>query len=114
MNETPAPAPRWADEHAAADYLSVTTRTIQRYAADGLITRGGIGGIARYDLNELDAILRGDRTDPTEAVADALAKVRKALTPAGPQQLVHITRINAALDDIADELGISAGATRAG
>jgi DNA-binding transcriptional MerR regulator len=96
------PGPRWVDVDAAAKYLDVHPRTLLRYAAQGLVTRGGIGGTTRYDLNELDAILRGDQTTPEKAAADALDTVRARIPTGRP--LIPVASVLEILDAVTAEI----------
>lgn len=54
-----APARRYATPTQAAEYLSVTTRTIRQMVADGRLTgyRSGTR-LVRIDLNEVDAAMQ--------------------------------------------------------
>lgn len=50
--------PRWATKQQAADHLGVSTRTIDRFAADGKLTAYRHGQrLTRFDLNQVDALL---------------------------------------------------------
>lgn len=102
---TDTPPARWADRDAACEYLGVTGMTLWRYVRDGILTRHTIGGIARYDLNEVDAVLRGDTTTRAQAVAEALDKVRAALPIGTGRPLINIVQVHQVLDQVAAELG---------
>jgi excisionase family DNA binding protein len=46
----------------AAEYAQVSDKTIRRRITDGTLTRHQLGKrIVRVDLDELDAVLRGER-----------------------------------------------------
>lgn len=50
---------RYATQAQAAEYLSVTTRTIRQMIADGRLTGYRSGArLVRVDLNEIDAAMR--------------------------------------------------------
>jgi len=50
---------RYASIAEAAEYLSVTTRTIRQMIADGRLTGYRSGGrLVRLDLNEIDAAMK--------------------------------------------------------
>lgn len=51
---------RWVSQAEAAEYLGVTTRTIRRYIAIGLLPASRIRGsrLIRIDRADLDALLR--------------------------------------------------------
>jgi hypothetical protein len=83
--------------------------TLWRWTRDGIATRHTVGGIARYDLNELDAILRGDQTTPEKAAADALDTVRARIPTNRP--LIPVASVLEILDGVRAE---ATGATRAG
>jgi excisionase family DNA binding protein len=55
----PAP-PRWARRHQVADYLHVSSRTIDHWVARGLIIAYRMPGDRAlvFDLNEVDALIR--------------------------------------------------------
>jgi hypothetical protein len=65
--EQPQPRRRWATRAQAAAHISVHPSTIDRLATDGRLTRYKMaeGSVARYDLDELDALLKpsGEPTD---------------------------------------------------
>lgn len=105
--------PRWANDKAAAEHLGVARATIHDYVRRGIVTRHTIAGTARYDLNELDDILRGatpatpnGHTDAGATAADALTRIRAALPDGKP--LIQVAAIHDILDHIAAELGINA------
>ena len=59
---TASPAPRWATREEAAEHARVSVYTIDRGRAAGLIPVHGVGGkMARYNLNDIDALLLGER-----------------------------------------------------
>lgn len=97
------PAPRWADTDTARKYLGISRDTLWRYTRDGVITKATIGTTVRYDLNELDRILRGDTTTRTDAVRAALEKVRAA-HPLGGRPLMNVADLHRTLDNIAETL----------
>jgi excisionase family DNA binding protein len=48
---------RWGTVNDAADYLGLSTRTIRRWIADGVIAAYRVGpAMIRIDLNELDEL----------------------------------------------------------
>jgi excisionase family DNA binding protein len=98
--------PRWATSKVAREYLGVSETTLYRYVRRGLIAAHTVGRTARYDLNELDAILRGDALTPEKAVAVALDRVRELIPDGRP--LIPRARVLEILDTVA------AGATAAG
>lgn len=51
---------RWLSQAEVADYLGVTTRTVRRYIALGLLPASRIRGsrLIRIDLADADALLR--------------------------------------------------------
>jgi excisionase family DNA binding protein len=58
----PAP-PRWARRHQVADYLHVSSRTIDNWIAHGLLVAYRMPGdrALAFDLNEVDALIRSRR-----------------------------------------------------
>lgn len=113
-------APRWVKRTIARDYLNVSDATFYRYAAAGLVTRHTIGGTTRYDLNEIDAMLKSgsvaaylrtpastEALDP-DAADDVIARIRAALPPdvPGAKPLIQIARVHAAIDKVAADLGV--------
>lgn len=115
--------PRWVRRTEARAYLGVSDATLYRYVAAGIVPKHSISGTTRYDLNELDAVLRsgsaapvrrccdlygiGDH-DPTEhgtsTAADVIARIRTEL-PAG-KPLIPLVQVHAILDKVAAELGV--------
>ncbi|MGB7980086.1 MAG: hypothetical protein WCF36_04755 [Candidatus Nanopelagicales bacterium] len=57
---------RFTDTRGATEHLLCSDRTLDRYAARGLLTKYRTpGGRLRWDLDELDALLTAD--SPAEA-----------------------------------------------
>lgn len=55
---TDAPEPRrWLSARAAADYLDCDPSTIDRLARGGQLTRYRVGGMTRFDLHQIDALV---------------------------------------------------------
>lgn len=65
---------RWLGREAAATYLGCTSRTIDRLAQDGLITRYKVGVLARFDAREIDAMVMSG-ADSTRAVSAGATRV---------------------------------------
>lgn len=116
-------APRWVKRTIARDYLNVSDATFYRYAAAGLVTRHTIGGTTRYDLNEIDAMLKSgsvaaylrtpastEALDP-DAAADVIARIRAALPQGTGRPLIPLAQVHAAIDKVAADLGIDGPAT---
>lgn len=62
----------WMTRQEAADYLRTTTKTIDRNAAKGLLTRYYLGGSQnqpRFKCEELDALMSPE-ADPTRSSAE--------------------------------------------
>lgn len=55
--------PRWASREQAAEHVGVSVFTIDRWRIKGLITARRAGGVVRFDLNEIDAVLLGGGAD---------------------------------------------------
>ena len=57
---------RWGTKADVAQYLDVSTKTVDRLTARGLITAYPLGPrLLRYDLNEIDAKLAQATNDDT-------------------------------------------------
>tara|TARA_Y100001938_G_scaffold37197_1_gene51379 strand:- start:545 stop:763 length:219 start_codon:yes stop_codon:yes gene_type:complete len=61
--------PRWASREQAAEHVGVSVFTIDRWRIKGLITARRAGGVVRFDLNEIDAVLLGQTAVPSPAAA---------------------------------------------
>ena len=59
--ETTTKHPRYATLHEAAEYCRSSRRSLERRMAEGKLTRFRNGFRVLVDLNEIDALLRGDR-----------------------------------------------------
>lgn len=50
------PLPRWATREEAAAHLGVHITTLIRMVNRGELTRYTVGGVSRYNLNDIDAL----------------------------------------------------------
>lgn len=57
----PMPRPRYATLPEAMDYCRSSRRSLERRIAEGKLTRFQNGFRVLVDLNEVDAMLRGER-----------------------------------------------------
>lgn len=48
---------RWLTVDAAADYLAVSKRTLQRWTGERKLVSTRIGEIVRYDIHDLDRFM---------------------------------------------------------
>lgn len=64
MTDIPEDIPRrWASRKTAAAYMDVHPASLDRMAVAGKITRYKVGTLARYDLEEIDALVRAGAQD---------------------------------------------------
>lgn len=61
MPDTTEHPRRWATRETAAEYLSISPFGVDRLARAGKITRYKVGRLPRFDLNEIDAMMLGNR-----------------------------------------------------
>lgn len=87
------------------EYLDISDATLLRYAKKGILTRYPIGPSVRYDLNEIDALLRNGAT-PGGVAASVIARIRAALPQGTGRPLIPLTQVHAAIDKVAAELGV--------
>jgi excisionase family DNA binding protein len=96
--------PQWANPATAAKHLGVEPITLYRLAKRGTITAHRLGAkITRYDINELDRVLR-DGADNT-AVAAAIDTIRQRLTDDNPRTLISYARVHEVINDVAAQYG---------
>jgi excisionase family DNA binding protein len=57
-----------------ADYLKLTQVTIYKYANEGKIPGFKVGSRWRFDLDQIDDLLRGNSHDLQEALGDPVKK----------------------------------------
>jgi hypothetical protein len=60
------------DARTASAYAGTATRTLARWAEQGLINRWYIGGGLRYSRSELDSLATTDRPDAAVASSERL------------------------------------------
>lgn len=58
MPDTPEPERRWLGRVAAAAYLDCDPTTIDRLVDGGRLTRYKVGGMSRFDMYEMDAMVK--------------------------------------------------------
>lgn len=97
--QTATQTPRWASSYELGKYLKLHQKTINRLTRSGELVAYKLGTNLRYDLNEVDAGIRG--TPAILTPTEVLDKIRTAIPTGKP--LIPVAAVLEILDTIAAE-----------